>query len=154
MSPIRGITGASGIATIVDIGETTRGATSVYDQTTAISLITTISNPFTNNSFVSNTLISGVTGTTTQGTGYVVEWSSATGSTQGAIKLHAVEGTFLGTQIQFKDSNGVTSNAIVSGISHEEELKYRSGELIYIQNVQPITRSIEQREEIKVIFQF
>jgi hypothetical protein len=60
----------------------------------------------------------------------------------------------LGTQIQFKDSNGVTSNAIVSGISHEEELKYRSGELIYIQNVQPITRSIEQREEIKVIFQF
>lgn len=154
MTPIRGASGASGIATVVDIGETTRDSTSVYDQTTSVSLRTSISNPFTTSSFSTNSLVYGVTGSTTQATGYVVEWSSATGSTQGSIRLYDVQGSFLGTQVRFKDSNGTTSNAIVTGIPHEQELKYRSGELIYIQNVQPITRNIEQREEIKVIFQF
>jgi hypothetical protein len=150
----RGASGASGIATIMDIGETTRNSPTVYDQTTSISLRTTISNPFSKQTFDSTTLVSGVTGSTTQGTGYVVEWSSATGATQGTLRLYGVDGVFSGTRIAFTDSNGISANAIVTGISHEKELKYRSGELIYIQNVQPITRNIEQKEEIKVLFQF
>lgn len=154
MTPIRGASGASGIATIMDVGETVRDSVSIYDQTTSVSVKTTISNPFTESCFIANSLVFGLTGSTSQAKGYVVDWVSATGSTQGSLRLYGVEGTFLGTRVQFKDSNGVTSNAIVTGVPHEEELKYRSGELIYIQNVQPITRNIEQKEEIKVIFQF
>jgi hypothetical protein len=154
LSPIRGASGASGIATIMDIGETTRNSTTVYDQTTAISVVTAISNPFNKGTFSTNTLVSGITGATTQGTGYVVDWTSVTGATQGTLRLYGVDGVFTGTRIAFTDANGTSANAIVTGISHEKELKYRSGELIYIQNVQPITRSIEQKEEIKVLFQF
>jgi len=155
MTPVRGAVGASGIATIMDIGETTRNSTTVYDQTTSLSVQTTIGNPFDNDSFVVNNLVYGITGATSKGSGYIVEWSiSATGATQGTVRLYGNKGTFNGTHVAFKDSNGLTSTAIVKAISHEEELKYRSGELIYIQNVQPITRNIEQKEEIKVLFQF
>lgn len=154
LSPIKGASGASGLATIMDIGETTRNSPTVYDQTTSLRLKTTISNPFTDITFKSNVLVSGITGATTQGTGYVVEWDSPTGATQGTLRLYGVNGVFSGTQISFADANGVSSNALVTSVLHEKELKYSSGELIYIQNVQPITRNIEQKEEIKVLFQF
>jgi hypothetical protein len=154
LRPITGITGASGVATIMDIGETTRNTTSIYDQTVSLSLRTGVGNPFTKGTFSANNLVSGITGATTQGAGYVVSWSSATGATEGTLKLYGVDGVFTGTGLSFTDANGITAKAVVTQVGHEKELKYRSGELIYIQNVQPITRNIEQREEIKVLFQF
>ena len=150
-----GPTGVSATAKVVDIGETTRDSTTIYDQTTSLNLRTTVANPFSSNSFRVDSLVRGLTGATTQGTGLVVEWSySSTGSTSGVLRLSGVKGSFNNTFIQFSDSQGVTANSLIASVNHEEELLYRSGELIYIQNTQPIKRNIEQREEIKVLFQF
>ena len=155
MVPNSGITGASGTAKIIDIGEITKNSVSVYDQTTSLSLLTSAANPFFGSSFVSDQLVRGVTGGTTQGTGLVVEWSvNPVGSTGGTLRLSGVKGSFNNTNLEFIDRGALTANAKVGTVLHEEELQYRSGELVYIQNTQPIKRNIEQREEIKVLFQF
>lgn len=155
MRPTRGITGASGTAKIIDIGETTRDSVSIYDQTTTLSLSTSIANPFIDDSFTPDTLIKGISGGTTQATGLVVEWSvAAVGSTSGTLRLSGAKGSFNNAFIQFVDRGSQTANALVYSVPHEEELLYRSGEVVYIQNTQPIKRNIEQREEIKVLFQF
>jgi len=150
-----GPTGVSATAKVVDIGEITRESVSVYDQTTTLTVVTTEAKPFSTISFPSDFAVRGITGATTQGTGLVVEWSfSPVGATTGTLRLSGVKGTFTGTQIEFKDSASSSANCLVNSVVHEEELLYRSGELIYIQNTQPIKRNIEQREEIKVLFQF
>lgn len=155
MRPTKGITGATGTAKIVDVGEITRDSASVYDQTTSISLLTTVANVFSNNSFVADQFVRGMTGTNAQGTGLVVEWTpNSAGYTGGVLRLSGVKGNFTNTNIQFVDSSSLTANAATTNILHEEDLLYRSGQLVYIQNTQPIKRNIEQREEIKVLFQF
>ena len=155
MRPTKGITGATGTAKIVDVGEITRDSASVYDQTTSISLLTTSANVFSNNSFVADQFVRGMTGTNAQGTGLVVEWTpNSAGYTGGVLRLSGVKGNFTNTNIQFVDSSSLTANAATTNILHEEDLLYRSGQLVYIQNTQPIKRNIEQREEIKVLFQF
>lgn len=156
MRPILGgATGVSATAKVVDIGEVTRNSTNIYDQTTSLNLKTSIATPFNVNSFEFDELIRGLTGVTTQATGLVVEWSqSSINPENGLLRLSGVKGSFNNTFIQFSNSQGVTANALVTNVVHEEELLYRSGELIYIQNTQPIKRNIEQREEIKVLFQF
>ena len=155
MRPTKGITGATGTAKIVDVGEITRDSVSVYDQTTSISLLTTSANVFSNNSFKADQFVRGMTGTNAQGTGLVVEWTpNSAGYTGGILRLSGVKGNFTNTNIQFVDSSSLTANAATTNILHEEDLLYRSGQLVYIQNTQPIKRNIEQREEIKVLFQF
>jgi hypothetical protein len=155
MRPTKGITGATGTAKIIDIGEITRDSASVYDQTTSISLLTTVANVFSENSFVADQFVRGMTGTNAQGTGLVVEWTpNSAGYTGGVLRLCGVKGNFTNTNIQFVDSSSLTANAATTNILHEEDLLYRSGQLVYIQNTQPIKRNIEQREEIKVLFQF
>ena len=155
MRPTKGITGATGTAKIVDVGEITRDSASVYDQTTSISLLTTSANVFSNNSFKADQFVRGMTGTNAQGTGLVVEWTpNSAGYTGGVLRLSGVKGNFTNTNIQFVDSSSLTANAATTNILHEEDLLYRSGQLVYIQNTQPIKRNIEQREEIKVLFQF
>lgn len=155
MRPTKGITGATGTGKIVDIGEITRDSASVYDQTTSISLSTTTANVFSNNSFKADQFVRGMTGTNAQGTGLVVEWTpNSSGYTAGVLRLSGVKGSFNNTNISFSDTNSLTANAGIVKITHEEDLLYRSGQLIYIQNTQPIQRNIEQREEIKVLFQF
>ena len=47
-----------------------------------------------------------------------------------------------------------TNLATVTQVIHTGELKYRSGEVLYIQNMKPIQRNLEQREEIKIIIDF
>lgn len=150
-----GPTGVSALAKVIDVGETTRNSSSIYDQTTTLTVSTTIANPFSGSSFVPDSIVRGITGGTTQGTGLVVEWSySVTGSTSGVLRLSGVKGSFDNTIVEFKDTTTATGNARITEIIHEEELLYRSGDLVYIQNTQPIRRNIEQREEIKILFQF
>lgn len=152
---IGGPTGVSAVAKIVDVGETTRNSVSIYDQTTTINLSTTEASPFASKSFKLDSLVRGITNGNIQGTGIVVEWSySQIGLTGGTLRLSGVKGSFDKTIIEFVNSQSVTGNCNVISVSHEEELLYRSGELVYIQNTQPIKRNIEQKEEIKVLFQF
>ena len=52
------------------------------------------------------------------------------------------------------EDNGITGTATITNILHVGELKYRSGETIYIQNTKPIQRGFEQKEEIKIVIDF
>lgn len=158
-----GLTGATagrpvnntGTAVVVEVGEIVRDSPTLYDQTTSLRLGTTLSNPFGVNSFQQDSLVKSYAGLTAEGSGLVLEWTAVDGATSGTLRMCGVQGTFSAASlISFKDNKGETAQAQINTLLHAEELKYRSGELTYIQNTQPITRSIEQREEIKVLFQF
>jgi hypothetical protein len=158
-----GLTGATagrpvnntGTAIVVEIGDIIRDSPSLYDQTTSLRLSTSLSNPFGTNSFRQDSLIKSYAGLTAEASGLVLDWIAVDGATSGTLRLCGVQGQFAASSlISFRDNKGETAQTQIHSILHEDELKYRSGELTYIQNTQPITRSLEQREEIKVLFQF
>jgi len=84
----------------------------------------------------------------TQGTvtGKIVNWSATNGNT-GELHLSDVRGTFIAGGF-----SGSTNHTI-TGIT-EPEINVGSGEVLYIQNIRPITRNLEQDEEIKVMIGF
>jgi hypothetical protein len=88
----------------------------------------------------------------TSGSGYIIDWVPATGGTNGSLYLTGVQGTVAVGQTV--DSAGVSGIATISNIQHLSELKYRTGDVLYIQNVKPIMRNFEQREEIKLVIEF
>ena len=158
-----GLTGATagrplyntGTAIVVEKGEIVRDSPSLYDQTTSLRMRTTLSNPFGTNSFRQDSLLKSYAGLTAEGSGLVLEWTAVDGATSGTLRLCGVQGIFTPSSVMsFTDNKGDVAPCEIDSILHEEELKYRSGELTYIQNTQPISRSIEQKEEIKVLFQF
>lgn len=90
--------------------------------------------------------------------GYVIDWSPATGGTSGELRLAGVQGSVMKNQSLSYTAFGssgttVTVNGNISVVNHLSELKYRSGEVLYIQNIKPILRDIEQREEIKLVIE-
>lgn len=145
----------TGTAVVVEVGEITKDSPTLYDQTTTVSLKTSISNPFGPNSFTQDSVIKSYSGLTAEGSGLVLEWTAVNGATSGTLRMCGVQGNFspLST-LSFVDNKSESSSCEVVSMIHEEELKYRTGDLTYIQNTQPITRNLEQREEIKVLFQF
>lgn len=146
---------ATGTAIVMELDEIIRSAPSIYDQTTSMTLTTSLSNPFGPASFEEDEIIKSMAGFTAEGSAITISWSPATGATNGSIRVCGTQGSFtVGSTITFTDSNGNSSAATISSIQHEAELKYRSGELTYIQNTQPIRRNIEQKEELKILFQF
>jgi len=98
--------------------------------------------------------VSGMTG----GNGYVIDWEIS-GTTAGTLRITGVQGSVLTGQSvsYYVASDGSTASPAyvsrISTISHRGELKYRSGEILYIQNVNPILRDLEQREEIKLVIE-
>lgn len=88
----------------------------------------------------------------TAGSGYVIDWVPATGGTSGSLYLTGVQGaTVTGQSVGLVGASGV---AVISSIQHLSDLKYRTGDVLYIQNVKPIVRDLEQREEIKLVIDF
>ena len=74
------------------------------------------------------------------------------------MMLGGVQGTVLtGQTIDYiaygASGTPVTVSGVVQSVQHLSELKYRSGEVLYIQNIKPIMRNIEQREEIKLVIE-
>jgi len=158
-----GLTGATagrpahntGTAVVVEIGEIAKNSPTLYDQTTTVTVSTSLSNPFGVQSFEQDSLVKSYAGLTAEGSGLVLEWTAVDGATSGTLRLCGTQGIFSeDSLITFTDNKDETAQCQIEAITHEGELKYRSGELTYIQNTQPITRNIEQREEIKVLFQF
>lgn len=90
-------------------------------------------------------------------TGIIVQWEPATDGLTGILSLVDVRGEFqIGSQIsEFDPDTDSTVNDIaeVTGKTNPE-LVHRSGELLYIQNVKPIQRDIEQAEEFKILVEF
>ena len=95
----------------------------------------------------------------TEGNGYIVDWNPVTGGTSGVLRLAGVQGDIVKGQLIDYTTLGasgttVTISGSILSVNHLGELKYRSGEVLYIQNIKPIQRDLEQREEIKLVIDF
>jgi hypothetical protein len=150
-----GSNGLTGSGKIYSIDTALVNVPSTYDLTTSVTLF---GENFVNGTFEKDTKVTFVRGMTSS-SGYVVDWTPATGGTNGYMRLTGVQGTVVaGMTAQYFASNGpgLTSlvSALVQSIEHNNELKYRSGDVLYIQNIKPIMRDIEQREEIKLVIEF
>lgn len=71
------------------------------------------------------------------------------GATQGDVYLTDVVGTF----VEGDMSTNTVNNWEISEVEHPE-IDLTSGEVLYIQNIRPISRSIEQDEEYKIVIGF
>lgn len=143
-----GVTGP--IGKIIEIDEYEESSQTVYDQTVRLSLNYDGSAAFDNDSFTVD-----ATSGNANATGYVIDWTpaSATGASTGELRLLTTEGEFAVGQNLIYNNSG-TTGATISSIVSYPELKYRSGTIVHIQNIRPVARSIEQKEEIKLIVQF
>jgi len=72
--------------------------------------------------------------------------------TGGSVTL-GIETTFNGISTSINNKTYYLGQTFSNGLSNPEVKKY-SGNIIYVDNRPPITRSINQREDIKVILQF
>ena len=125
-----------------------------YDLTTEVTLV---GENFISGTFARDAKVSFALGLTS-GIGYITDWVPATGGTNGAMRLSGVQGTVLAGQLveyqTFGPSGTIdTVSGTIPSVTHMSELKYRSGEVLYIQNIKPVMRNIEQREEIKLVIE-
>lgn len=145
----RDYTGFTGpLAKIIEIDELEKNTQDVYDQTWKITLAYDGSNTFDGSSFTLDDSISCVSGSTEVATGTVLTWKTQTSDTEGILRLNDVHGNFaLGNTVSY--GNGLTSTIIAIGST--ADILYNSGEILHLQNVKPISRKIDQREEIKLV---
>jgi len=142
--------GLSGIGEISAIDSLIREGVDAYDQTTSLVMSWDDTHPFDTYSFSKDNYQSFAYGSTGSANGYVMDWSVGASGTTGTLRLSGTQGRFYA---------GMTSSytegfATVSKVLHTGELKYRSGEILYIQNMKPIQRGFEQKEEIKIVIDF
>lgn len=146
--------GLSGIGQIRAIDSVVREGVDTYDQTTTLVMSYDGTNLFEDTAFLEDAFVDFVLGTTGSANGYVMDWTlGGTGST-GTLRVSGTQGLFLAGMTA---SYGLTTDpnlASVTQVLHTGELKYRSGEVLYIQNMKPIQRDLEQREEIKIVIDF
>ena len=84
-----------------------------------------------------------------------MDWSAGGSGTTGVLRVTGTQGKFfVGMIAPYTVDSAITANASVQQIIHTGELKYRSGETLYIQNMKPIQRGFEQKEEIKIVIDF
>ncbi len=89
--------------------------------------------------------------------GIIVQWEPATDGLTGVLSLVGVVGDYdIGELIdEFDPVTEITISAIGEVTAKSDpELVHTSGELLYIQNVKPIQRDIEQAEEYKILVEF
>jgi hypothetical protein len=149
-----GITGdIIGLGQIIAIDTLVRDGTDTYDQTTTVGLVNDGTRLFDASSFVADNYVEFVKGTAGIANGYVMEWSAGASGTTGELRILGTQGVLeLGMSAAYGDNKQY--RALVTSIPHVGELKYRSGEMLYIQNIKPIDRSQEQKEEIKIVIDF
>lgn len=141
-----GLSGPKG--KIVEIDEEVVTVNDVYNQTLKLNLQYDGSNLFSSTSFTADSLIN-----SSNGSGYVVDFVPATGATSGILSLLNTSGTFDVADYVIYNGSSSTGSSI-SAIVSQPKLKYRSGNILHAQNIRPIERSIEQKEDIKLIIQF
>jgi hypothetical protein len=144
--------GISGIAEIVAIDSVIRNGVNTYDQTTSLVMEYDGTSLFNSNAFSEDGYTVFTYGNTGSANGYVMDWSAGASGTTGTLRVSGTQGKFYtGMETVYLVSSGVTAVAQVQDIIHTGELKYRSGETLYIQNMKPIQRGFEQKEEIKIV---
>lgn len=141
-----GVTGP--IGKIIEIDEAEEPSNVVYDQTIRMNMFYDGIKTFNDESFEKDAVVSN-----SLASGYVMDWTPATGSTTGNLRILPISGNFAVSQNLIYNDSGTTGATINSLIS-EPQLKYRSGSVLHLQNIRPIERAPEQREEIKLIVEF
>jgi hypothetical protein len=140
----------SGIGQITAIDTVIREGVDAYDQTTSLVMAYDGATDFTSTSFPEDLFLDFHLGSTGSANGYVMDWVTAGAGTTGTLRVSGTQGTFRAGMTAAYGSDIAT----VTSVIHEGELKYRSGEVLYIQNMKPIQRDLEQREEIKIVIDF
>lgn len=137
---------------IYAIEETIEDNQEIYDQVTELRLNYDGTNTFEDESFVFDAKVQ-VYGATASG--YVLDWIAASGGTYGNLFLTNVFQSFAESD-QIKYAKGTTSTYLstISEIVSLPDVKYRVGDIAHIQNIRPVERSFEQKEEIKLLIEF
>lgn len=120
-----------------------QGVPDAYRQTVKLG-ITTASDTLTETTFTEDATIFGKS---SGASGVVVSWDFANLD----LYLTRLDGVFTTEDIAI----GVTSSSLAEILTVEREsLETSSGDLLYIQNLKPLQRDSEQREEIRITFSF
>lgn len=146
--------GPSGGAIVTEIGNLTLGVTGVYDQTTRLLVSSDPIVPFTNNSFSDDQYVGFFNGETSSGNGYVMSWERGFGGITGSLILSGTQGKFSSGMTFDYGSTRSPASGTVSSVVREGDFVYRSGDILYIQNMNPIRRNRNQKEEIKIVIEF
>lgn len=141
-----GITGPMG--KIIEIDEYEETNQLVYDQTIRFKINYDGSQLFDNDSFSKDDFVFNATAS-----GYVLDWTPATGGTFGNIRILPYAGQFSTDQTLIYNNSNATGGTI-SEIVSSPELIYRSGDVLHLQNIRPVERLLEQKEQIKLIVEF
>lgn len=145
-------TGMSPIGKIIEIDEYQNTTDVIYDQTMQLYLSYDGSTIFNSSSFTEDDTVESLSGGSIIGTAKVIDWATGTSGTTGSIRILGISGSFnSGNKILYGSS---TTGANINSIISSPDILYHSGEIMYIQNIRPIERSLEQKEEIKLIIQF
>jgi len=83
----------------------------------------------------------------------LIKFSSSGGQINGTVNNFSIDTSFTGISTTINNITYNLGQRFENGISNPEVKKY-SGDIIYIDNRPSITRSINQKEDIKVILQF
>ena len=140
------------IGKIASITETSSGQTAAYDATHTLIVGWDGANNLTTSSFLEDSGITVFNGSTTAGMGNILAWDlAATGGETGTMRVLMMEGS-IGLSHTFQTHDTTPFTATVNSVVNQPELTYHSGEIVFIQNIKPISRDDEQKEEIKLVF--
>lgn len=115
-----------------------------YDITTGLTVTGLSSGPLQQDEYIN--------GGTSGAKGKMVLFANTNGAgTQGTIKLIAVEGTFAVSETVTGNTSSAT--ATISAIANSE-LQHNTGEVLYLENRNAVSRTTDQVEDIKIIVQF
>lgn len=144
---------ANPIGKIIEIDEYSIPYQNLYNQLTKMQIAYDGIELLDDSSFALDDLITGYSGTTEYATGYVVEWNAGASGTTGALSVIPYTGNFV-SNLSLLYTNSSATGGTITSIVATPEIEQVSGDIVHIQNIRPITRSIEQKEEIKFIIQY
>jgi hypothetical protein len=122
--------------------------TEIVKTNTALSQLTTLTlSGVGDDNFVEDEIVyQGLSVSNASFTGIVVEWTNTN-----TIKLSNITGT-PESRTLIGDSSGATGTVVIPYTV--PELEFNSGELLYIDNIKPVTRSSDQIEDFKIVLKF
>lgn len=152
MPPNLLVSSLNNIGKVIEIGEGQESTSYFYDQTSIINISYDGAVSLTSTSYSLDDVISSLSGGNVIGTASVIDWNYGASGTTGDLRILNLTGSFnVGNKILYNNS---LTGASISSIVSTPDILYHSGDVMYLKNIRSITRSIEQKEEIKLIIQF
>ena len=141
------------IGKVIDVTEKYEGR-KTYPQDLAINVFGSAQFPLGITSFGKDSTVYGLNSQGSEiASARVLDWDGVDGALSATLHLTNISGLFETAKgiVYTSENNGITTGGI-SGVAYLPSFVSGSGELVYIQNMNPITRDPEQKEEIKIIF--